>query len=88
MVGFPWLYKYNLIINWKKEEITFKPFQIDWRPLIKKGKQIRQEQQPKIEEVVDVLSRHVPTMANPKVCQLTSTVLGWLCSSALRRAAQ
>jgi hypothetical protein len=53
ILGLPWLHKYNPIINWKKEEITFKPFRIDWRHLIKKGKQIRQEQQPKIEEVVD-----------------------------------
>jgi hypothetical protein len=35
-----------------------------------------------------LLSRHVPTIANPKVCQLTSTVLGQLFSSALRRATQ
>jgi hypothetical protein len=40
ILGFPWLHKYNLIINWKKEEITFKPFQIDWRRLMEKGKQI------------------------------------------------
>jgi hypothetical protein len=53
ILGFPWLYKYNPIINWKKGEITFKPFQIDWRCLMEKGKWIRQEQQPKIEEVVD-----------------------------------
>jgi site-specific DNA-cytosine methylase len=53
ILGFPWLHKYNPIINWKKGEITFKPFQVDWRCLIEKGKQIRQEQQPKIEEVVD-----------------------------------
>jgi Reverse transcriptase (RNA-dependent DNA polymerase) len=53
ILGFPWLHKYNPIINWKKGEITFKPFQIDWRCLLKKGKRIRQEQQPKIEEVVD-----------------------------------
>jgi Reverse transcriptase (RNA-dependent DNA polymerase)/Retroviral aspartyl protease len=53
ILGFPWLHKYNLIINWKKGEITFKPFQINWRHLMEKGKQIRQEQQPKIEEVVD-----------------------------------
>jgi hypothetical protein len=26
ILSFPWLHKYNLIINWKKEEITFKPF--------------------------------------------------------------
>jgi hypothetical protein len=26
ILGFPWLHKYNLIINWKKGEITFKPF--------------------------------------------------------------
>jgi hypothetical protein len=42
ILGFPWLHKHNLIIDWKKGEITFKPFRIDW-----------QEQQPKIEEVVD-----------------------------------
>jgi Retroviral aspartyl protease len=53
ILGFPWLHKYNLIIDWKKGEITFKPFQIDWRCLMEKGKQIQQEQQPKIEEVVD-----------------------------------
>jgi hypothetical protein len=53
ILGFPWLHKYNPIINWKKGEITFKPFWIDWRCLMEKGKQIWQEQQPKIEEVVD-----------------------------------
>jgi hypothetical protein len=53
ILGFPWLHKYNPIIDWKKGRITFKPFQIDWRRLMEKGKQIRQEQQPKIEEVVD-----------------------------------
>jgi hypothetical protein len=35
-----------------------------------------------------LLSRHVPAMANPKVCLLTSTVLGRLFSSALRRTMQ
>jgi hypothetical protein len=53
ILGFSWLHKYNLIIDWKKGEITLKTFQIDWRHLIGKGKQIRQEQQPKIKEVVD-----------------------------------
>jgi gag-polyprotein putative aspartyl protease len=41
ILGFPWLHKYNLIINWKKGEITFKPFQIDWGCVMEKGKQIR-----------------------------------------------
>jgi hypothetical protein len=50
ILGFPWLHKYNLIINWKKGEITF---QIDWRRFMEKGKQIWQEQQPRIEEVID-----------------------------------
>jgi Reverse transcriptase (RNA-dependent DNA polymerase) len=53
ILGFPWLHKYNPIIDWKKGEITFKPFRINWRRLMEKGKQIQQEQQPKIEEVVD-----------------------------------
>jgi hypothetical protein len=53
ILGFPWLHKYNLIINWKKGEITFKSFQINWRCLMEKGKWIQQKQQPKIEEVVD-----------------------------------
>jgi hypothetical protein len=53
ILGFPWLHKYNLIIDWKKKEITSKPFRINWRRLMEKGKRIRQEQQPKIEEVVD-----------------------------------
>jgi hypothetical protein len=51
--GSPWLHKYNLIIEWKKGEVTFKPFRIDWRRLMEKGKRIQMEQQPKIEEVVD-----------------------------------
>jgi hypothetical protein len=54
ILGFPWLHKYNPIIDWKKREITFESFQIDWRCLMEKGKQIQQEQQPRIEEVVDV----------------------------------
>jgi hypothetical protein len=53
ILGFPWLHKYNPIIDWKKGEVTFKPFRVDWRRLMKKGKQIQMEQQPKIEEVVD-----------------------------------
>jgi Retroviral aspartyl protease len=40
ILGFSWLHKYNPIIDWKKGEITFKPFQIDWRRLMEKGKQI------------------------------------------------
>jgi hypothetical protein len=35
-----------------------------------------------------LLSRHVPATTNPKVCLLTSTVLGQLCSSALGHATQ
>jgi hypothetical protein len=53
ILGFPWLHKYNPIIDWKKGEVTFKPFQIDWRCLMEKGKRIRQKQQPKMEEIVD-----------------------------------
>jgi hypothetical protein len=53
ILGFPWLHKYNPIIDWKNGEITWKPFQIDWRCLYKKWQRIRKEQQPKIEEVVD-----------------------------------
>jgi Reverse transcriptase (RNA-dependent DNA polymerase) len=53
ILGIPCLHKYNPIIGWKKGEITFKPFQIDWRCLMEKGKWIQWEQQPKIEEVVD-----------------------------------
>jgi hypothetical protein len=52
-LGFPWLYKHNPIIDWKKGEITWKLFQIDWRHLFEKGQRIRKEQQPKIEEVAD-----------------------------------
>jgi hypothetical protein len=53
ILGFPWLHKYNLNIDWKKGEVTFEPFRIDWRRLMEKGKRIRMEQQPKIEEVID-----------------------------------
>jgi hypothetical protein len=53
ILGFPWLHKHNPIIDWKKGEITFKPFRINWRRLMEKGRRIQQEQQPKIEEVVD-----------------------------------
>jgi hypothetical protein len=38
--GIPWLHEYNPIIDWKKGEITFKPFRINWRCLMEKGKQI------------------------------------------------
>jgi Zinc knuckle len=38
ILGFPWLHKYNPIIDWKKGEVTFDPFQIDWRRLMEKGK--------------------------------------------------
>jgi hypothetical protein len=40
ILGFPWLHKYNPIIDWKKGETTFKPFQINWKHLMGKGKQI------------------------------------------------
>jgi Retroviral aspartyl protease len=40
ILGFPWLHKYNPIIDWKKGKITFKPFQVDWRCLMEKGKRI------------------------------------------------
>jgi hypothetical protein len=40
ILGFPWLHKHNPIIDWKKGEITFKPFRIDWRCLMEKGKRI------------------------------------------------
>jgi hypothetical protein len=40
ILGFPWLHKHNPIIDWKKGEITFKPFQIDWRRLMEKGRRI------------------------------------------------
>jgi hypothetical protein len=53
ILWFPWLHKYNLIIDWKKGEITWKPFRIDWRRFYKKGHRIRKEQQPKIEQVAD-----------------------------------
>jgi hypothetical protein len=53
ILEFPWLHKYNPIIDWKKGEITAKSFWINWRHLMEKGKWIWQEQQPKIEEVVD-----------------------------------
>jgi hypothetical protein len=53
ILGFPWLHKHNQIINWKGGEITWKPYQINWRRLIEKGQRIKKEQQPEIEEVAD-----------------------------------
>ena len=53
ILGFPWLHKYNPIIDWKKGGIKWQPLKIDWRALVEKGKQIRRTQQPKVEEVVD-----------------------------------
>ena len=53
ILGFPWLHKYNPIIDWKKGEIKWQPLKIDWRALVEKGKQIQRAQQPKVEEVVD-----------------------------------
>jgi hypothetical protein len=37
ILGFPWLHKYNPNIDWKKGEVTFKPFQMDWKRLRKKA---------------------------------------------------
>ena len=53
ILGFPWLNKHNLIIDWKKGEIKWQPLKIDWRGLLEKGWRIRMEQQPKVEEIVD-----------------------------------
>ena len=53
ILGFPWLNKHNLIIDWKKGEVKWQPLKIDWRGLLEKGWRIRKEQQPKVEEIVD-----------------------------------
>ena len=53
ILGFPWLNKYNLIIDWKKGEIKWQPLKINWKGLLEKGQRIRMEQQPKVEEIVD-----------------------------------
>jgi hypothetical protein len=37
ILGFPWLHKYNPIIDWKKRKITFKPFWTDWKHLMEKA---------------------------------------------------
>ena len=37
ILGFPWLNKHNLIINWKKGEIKWQPLKIDWKGLVEKG---------------------------------------------------
>jgi hypothetical protein len=43
ILGLPWLHKHNPMIDWKKGEIAWKPYRIDWRHLIKKGQRIRKE---------------------------------------------
>ena len=53
ILGFPWLNKHNLIIDWKKGEIKWQPLKIDWRGLLEKGQRIRMEQQPKVKEIVE-----------------------------------
>ena len=53
ILGFPWLNKHNLIIDWKKGEIKWQPLKINWRGLLEKGQRIRMEQQPKVEEIID-----------------------------------
>ena len=53
ILGFPWLNKHNLIIDWKKGEIKWQPLKIDWRGLLEKGRRIRIERQLKVEEIVD-----------------------------------
>ena len=35
--GFPWLNKYNPIIDWKKGEIKWQLLKIDWKGLLEKG---------------------------------------------------
>jgi hypothetical protein len=51
ILGFPWLHKYNPIIDWKKEEITFKPFRIDWRRLIKKANEFDRNNNPRLRKL-------------------------------------
>ena len=53
ILGFPWLNKHNLIIDWKKGEIKWQPLKIDWKGLLDKEQRIRKEQQLKVEEIVD-----------------------------------
>ena len=53
ILGFLWLNKHNLIIDWKKGEIKWQPLKINWRGLLEKGQRIRMEQQPKVKEIVD-----------------------------------
>ena len=53
ILGFPWLNKHNLIIDWKKGEIKWQPMKIDWKGLLEKGQRIRMEQQPQVKEIID-----------------------------------
>ena len=53
ILGFPWLHKHNLIIDWKKGKITWKSPKIDWKKLLKKEHKDKQIQRPKIEEILD-----------------------------------
>ena len=41
ILGFPWLNKYNLIIDWKKGELKWQPLKINWKGLLGKGQRIR-----------------------------------------------
>ena len=53
ILGFSWLNKHNLIMDWKKGEIKWQPLKIDWKGLLKKGQGIKKEQQPKVEEIIN-----------------------------------
>ena len=37
ILGFPWLNKHNLIIDWKKGEIKWQPLKVNWKGLLEKG---------------------------------------------------
>ena len=53
LLRFPWLKKYDPIIDWKKGEIKWQPLKINWKGLLEKRQRIRMEQQLKVEEVFD-----------------------------------
>ena len=62
ILGLPWLRKHNPIIDWRKGEVSWKFWKIDWRCLFKKGRENQKARQPKMEEVFDEEEKKNHTM--------------------------
>jgi hypothetical protein len=66
ILGFPWLHKYNPIIDWKKGEIIFKPFQINWRCLWRKANKFNRNNNPRLRKLQIMKNRRTGQLSHLK----------------------